>query len=63
MVNAEELAKKVIYYRSIRRMSINDLAAKLKISVNTLQKIIRKEHVKDSTRIFVWEKLDMFEKE
>lgn len=63
MIDIEELSKRIIYYRAIKKMSLTDLAAILEISINTLQKIIKKEHVKETTRIYVWEKLNFIEKE
>lgn len=63
MIDIEELSKRIIYYRAIKKISLTDLAAILEISINTLQKIIKKEHVKETTRIYVWEKLNFIEKE
>ena len=62
MIDAEELSKKVIIFRATRKMSIDDLAKKLKIAYGTLLKIIKKEDVKETTRIYVWEKLEIIEK-
>ena len=63
MIDIEELSKRITYYRAIKKISLTDLAAILEISINTLQKIIKKEHVKETTRIYVWEKLNFIEKE
>ena len=56
MIDIEELSKRIIYYRAIKKISLTDLAAILEISINTLQ-------VKETTRIYVWEKLNFIEKE
>ena len=62
MIDIEELSKKVIYYRGINKLSLEELAKQLNISINTLQKVIKKQHVKETTRIYVWEKLSFIEK-
>ena len=62
MRDVEELSRKVIYYRAMNKISAEDLAAKLEISYGTLLKIIRKQNVKETTRIYVWEKLEIIEK-
>ena len=48
MINAEELSRRLVYYRAINKISITDLAKQLGISINTLQKIIKKQYVKES---------------
>lgn len=63
MIDVEELSKRLVYYRATNKISITQLAKQLKISVNTLQKVIRKKHVKEITRIYIWEKMDNIEKE
>lgn len=62
MINLEELSTKLIYYRAINKISITTLAKKIGISVNTLQKIIKKQYVKEITKIYVWEKFEKIEK-
>ena len=62
MIDIEELSKKVVFYRAMKKMSIDDLAKNLGIAYGTLQKIIRRQDVKETTRIYVWEKLDILEK-
>ena len=62
MINEEELSKKIVYYRAINRVSLEDLATKLGIAINTLKKIIKQEHVKETTRIYVWEKMEELER-
>lgn len=61
MVNKEELSQRIIYYRAINKISLTNLAKQLKISINTLRKIINQEYVKEITRIYVWEKLNIIE--
>lgn len=62
MIDVDELSRKVIMYRALRKMSLVNLAKKLGISFGTLQKIVMKESVKETTRIYVWEKLEILEK-
>lgn len=62
MINAEELSRRLVYYRAINKISITDLAKQLGISINTLQKIIKKQYVKEITKIYVWEKIEKIEK-
>ena len=62
MIDLEELSKKVLMFRATRKMSIDKLAKSLGVSFGTLEKIIRKQSVKETTRIYVWEKLDILEK-
>jgi len=62
MIDAEELSKRIIYYRAVNKISLNSLTKQLGISINTLQKIIKKQYVKEITRIYVWEKMDLIEK-
>ena len=62
MIDAEELSKRIIYYRAVNKISLNSLTKQLGISINTLQKIIKKQYVKEITRIYVWEKMEKIEK-
>ena len=62
MIDIEELSKRIVFHRAVNRISLEDLARDLEISVNTLKKIIRKEHVKETTRIYVWQKMDIIER-
>ena len=62
MIDAEELSKRITYYRAVNRIPLKELAQELGIAINTLKKMIQKEHVKETTRIYVWEKLDILEK-
>ena len=63
MINTEKLAKDLIYYRSINKLSINKLANKLEISINTMQKILKNQYVKEVTSILVAEKFENLKKE
>lgn len=62
MIDEVELSKRIIFFRAIKKLSITSLAKQLDISINTLQKMIRKEHVKETTKIYTWKKLDVLEK-
>lgn len=62
MINVEELSKRIVFYRAVNRISLEKLASDLKISVNTLKKIINNEHVKETTIIYVSQKMDMIER-
>ena len=63
MIDTEKLAKDLIYYRSINKLSINKLANKLEISINTMQKILKNQYVKEVTSILVAEKFENLKKE
>ena len=61
MIDVEELSKKIVYYRALNKISITNLAKQLGISINTLQKVIKKQHVKEITRVYIWEKMNIIE--
>ena len=62
MIDIEELSKRITIYRAVNKISLEELAKDLEISVNTLQKIVRKQNVKETTRIYVWQKMDTIER-
>ena len=59
----EELIRELTYFRAVNKISKTKLAKMLKISVNSLNKILRKEHVKDTTRIYIIEKFKKIKEE
>lgn len=61
MIDVEELSKRLVYYRALNKISITNLAKQLGISINTLQKVIKKQHVKEITRVYIWEKMNIIE--
>lgn len=63
MVDERTLAKDLIYYRAVNKISIAELAKMLGISINTLQKILKNEYVKEVTLIRVTEKFEKINKE
>lgn len=63
MVDERTLAKDLIYYRAVNKISIAELAKMLGISINTLQKILKNEYVKEVTIIRVSEKFEKISKE
>ena len=63
MIDAEKLSKDLIYYRAVNKISIDDLAKMLEVSINTLQRILRNEYVKEVTKIRVAEKFEDIKEE
>lgn len=63
MIDEKTLAKDLIYYRAVNKISIAELAKMLDISINTLQKILKNEYVKEVTLIRVTEKFKKINKE
>jgi transcriptional regulator with XRE-family HTH domain len=61
MIDIEELSKRIIYYRALNKISLKETAKRFNVSVNTLQKMIKKQNVKEITRIYAWEKLEILE--
>lgn len=62
-MNLENLPTELTYFRAKHKISKKDLAALLKVAINTLQKILKNEHVKDTTKIYVALKFEDLKKE
>lgn len=62
-MNLENLSTELTYFRAKNKISKKELAILLKVSMNTLQRILKNEHVKDTTRIYVAFKFEDLKKE
>lgn len=62
-MNLENLSTELTYFRAKYKISKKKLADLLKISINTLQKILKNEYVKDTTKIYVAFKFEELKKE
>lgn len=59
----DELIKQMTYYRAINKLSKIKFAKMLKTSVNTLNKILNGQKVKETTRIYVTDRFIKLKKE
>lgn len=62
-MNLENLSTELTYFRAKYKISKKKLADLLKVSINTLQKILKNEYVKDTTKIYVAFKFEELKKE
>lgn len=62
-MNEEKLIEEITYFMGINKISKINFAKLLKISVNTLNKILKGEHVKITTQIYVREKFKKIKEE
>lgn len=58
MIDTSKLAEDLIYYRAVNKISVSKLAKMLDISINTLQKVLKDEYVKEVTSIRIAEKFE-----
>ena len=58
MIDTSKLAEDLIYYRAVNKISVSKLAKMLDISINTLQKVLKDEYVKEVTLIRIAEKFE-----
>jgi len=59
----DELIRQMIYYRGVNKLTKAQFAKMLNISVNTLNNILNQRHVKETTKIYVFEKFKKIRKE
>ncbi len=62
-MNLENLSTDLTFFRAKYKLSKKKLAMLLKISINTLQKILKNEYVKDTTKIYVALKFEDLKKQ
>lgn len=58
MIDTSKLAEDLIYYRAVNKISVSKLAKMLDISINTLQKVLKDEYVKEVTSIRIAKKFE-----
>lgn len=58
MIDTSKLAEDLTYYRAVNKISVGKLAKMLDISINTLQKVLKDEYVKEVTSIRIAEKFE-----
>lgn len=59
----DELIRQMTYYRGVNKLSKIQFAKMLKISVNTLNNILNKRYVKETTKIYTFEKFKKIKEE
>lgn len=59
----DELIRQMTYYRAVNKLSKIQFAKMLKISVNTLNNILNKRYVKETTKIYTFEKFKKIKEE